>query len=185
VTGCDASVVISVVSFLNRINGVGFREMRPDRFRNTPKEDLEQEILHTEKELEKEKEKYRVMGDLKFPATKLEKFKNDLKEELEIRNYCINEQWRDPHFLTFYALCLEVGERLEDLFRIVKKKPRTATEIKNCSGWIDYDKEIIHLTDSKAAAFISKNFLLIPTIFLKTTPFRKSKCLWIRSHPSS
>ena len=25
-TGCDASVVISVVSFLNRINGVGFRD---------------------------------------------------------------------------------------------------------------------------------------------------------------
>ena len=58
---------------------------RPYTYRNTPKEDLEQEILHTEKELEKEKEKYRVMGDLKFPATKLEKFKNDLKEELEIR----------------------------------------------------------------------------------------------------
>ena len=109
----------------------------------------------------------------------------DINKVIEVRNYCINEQWRDPHFLTFYALCLEVGERLEDLFRIVKKKPRTATEIKNCSGWIDYDKEIIHLTDSKAAAFISKNFLLIPTIFLKTTPFRKSKCLWIRSHPSS
>ena len=49
--------------------------MRPDRFRNTPKEDLEQEILHTEKELEKEKEKYRVMGDLKFSATKLENLK--------------------------------------------------------------------------------------------------------------
>jgi len=73
----------------------------------------------------------------------------DINKVIEVRNYCINEQWRDPHFLTFYALCLEVGERLEDLFRIVKKKPRTAAEIKNCSGWIDYDKEIIHLTDSK------------------------------------
>jgi hypothetical protein len=44
---------------------------------------------------------------------------------------------------------LEVGERLEDLFRIVKQKPRTVREIKSCSGWIDYEKEIIHLTDSK------------------------------------
>ena len=39
------------------------------------KEDYEQEILNTEKELEKEKTKYRVMGDLEFPATKLKKLK--------------------------------------------------------------------------------------------------------------
>ena len=73
----------------------------------------------------------------------------DINKVIEVRNYCINEQWRDAHFLTFYALCLEVGERLEDLFRIVKQKPRTVREIKSCSGWIDYEKEIIHLTDSK------------------------------------
>ena len=64
----------------------------------------------------------------------------DINKVIEVRNNCINEQWRDAHFLTFYALCLEVGERLEDLFRIVKKKPITVKEIKCFSGWIDYEK---------------------------------------------
>ena len=43
----------------------------------------------------------------------------ELNKVLEIRKYCINEQWRDPHFLTFYMLLLEVGERLQDTFGIV------------------------------------------------------------------
>jgi hypothetical protein len=72
-----------------------------------------------------------------------------LNKVVEVRDYCLNEQWRDPHFLTFYALCLEVGERLEDLFRLVWHKPRSTKEIESCSGWLDLENKTIHLTDSK------------------------------------
>jgi len=72
-----------------------------------------------------------------------------LNKVIEVRNYCLNEQWRDPHFLTFYALCLEIGERLSDLFRLVWHKPQSEKEIKNCSGWLDIENKTIHLTDSK------------------------------------
>ncbi len=72
-----------------------------------------------------------------------------LNKVIEVRNYCLNEQWRDPHFLTFYALCLEVGERLSDLFRLVWHKPQSEKEIKNCSGWLNLENKTIHLTDSK------------------------------------
>ena len=72
-----------------------------------------------------------------------------LNKVVEVRDYCLNEQWRDPHFLTFYALLLEIGERLEDLFRLVWHKPRSLREIENCSGWLDLENKSIHLTDSK------------------------------------
>ena len=72
-----------------------------------------------------------------------------LNKVVEVRDYCLNEQWRDPHFLTFYALCLEIGERLEDLFRLVWHKPRSTKEIESCSGWLDLENKTIHLTDSK------------------------------------
>jgi len=72
-----------------------------------------------------------------------------LNKVVEVRDYCLNEQWRDPHFLTFYALCLEVGERLEDLFGLVWHKPRSTKEIESCSGWLDLENKTIHLTDSK------------------------------------
>ena len=79
------------------------------------------------------------------------KDKNYLQQNIlkEIRNYCLNEIWRDSHFLTFYMVTLEVGERPEDLYRLVWHKPRSPKEIKNCSGWIDFEKGEIHLTDSK------------------------------------
>ena len=72
-----------------------------------------------------------------------------LNKVVEVRDYCLNEQWRDPHFLTFYALLLEIGERLEDLFRLVWHKPRSLKEIESCSGWLDLENKSIHLTDSK------------------------------------
>ncbi len=72
-----------------------------------------------------------------------------LNKVVEVRDYCLNEQWRDPHFLTFYALCLEIGERLEDLFGLVWHKPRSTKEIESCSGWLDLENKTIHLTDSK------------------------------------
>ena len=84
----------------------------------------------------------------KYQETKDKKFL-ELNKVLEIENYCTNEQWRDPHFLTFYMLCLEFGERLQDAYAIVWRKPDLASEQKNCSGWINWDTKEIHLTDSK------------------------------------
>ena len=83
----------------------------------------------------------------------------DIEKVLEIRNYIINEQWRDPHFFTYYALLVECGERQSDLRGIYWSKPHNLKqEIKNgCTGWIykKYDAEIateityIHIIDSK------------------------------------
>jgi hypothetical protein len=73
----------------------------------------------------------------------------ELNKVLEIKNYCINEQWRDPHFLTFYILLLEFGERLRDAYGIMWRKPDLASEQKNCSGWINWETSEIHLTDTK------------------------------------
>ncbi len=39
--------------------------------------------------------------------------------------------------------------KLEDLFKLVWKKPKTPKGISECRGWVDYNKNIIHLTDSK------------------------------------
>ena len=73
----------------------------------------------------------------------------ELNKVLEIENYCTNEQWRDPHFLTFYMLLLEFGERLRDVYSIMWRKPDLASEQKNCSGWINWEANEIHLTDTK------------------------------------
>ena len=72
-----------------------------------------------------------------------------INKVVKVRDYCLNEQWRDPHFLTFYALLLEDRERLTDIFRLVWYKPRSIREIESCSGWLDLDNKTIHLTDIK------------------------------------
>ena len=84
----------------------------------------------------------------KYQETKDKKYL-ELNKVLEIRNYCVNEQWRDPHFLSFYVLDLEFGERLQDAYAIAWRKPDLASEQKDCSGWIDWNEQVIHLTDSK------------------------------------
>ena len=84
----------------------------------------------------------------KYQETKDKKYL-ELNKVLEIKNYCTNEQWRDPHFLTFYMLLLEFGERLQDAYAIMWRKPDLASEQKNCSGWINWETKEIHLTDSK------------------------------------
>tara|TARA_R110000796_G_scaffold62762_1_gene144730 strand:+ start:457 stop:1896 length:1440 start_codon:yes stop_codon:yes gene_type:complete len=68
---------------------------------------------------------------------------------LEIVKYCQDQQWRDPHFLTFYLLLLEYGERLSDSFGLVWKKPASVAEQLKCSGWIDWQKKEIYLRDTK------------------------------------
>ena len=84
----------------------------------------------------------------KFPETKDKKFL-EIEKVLEIRNYIMQELWRDPHFLALYMVLLEVGEREVDIFELVWNKPSTVTEQKKCSGWINFKNEEIHLTDSK------------------------------------
>ena len=68
----------------------------------------------------------------KYQETKDKKYL-ELNKVLEIRKYCMNEQWRDPHFLTFYILLLEVGERLQDTFRMVWRMPTLVSELNDCS----------------------------------------------------
>ena len=46
-------------------------------------------------------------------------------------------------------LLLEVGERLQDTFRIVWRMPTLVSELNDCSGWIDWNKQEIHFSDTK------------------------------------
>lgn len=88
------------------------------------------------------------LGIEKFPETKDKKFL-EIEKVLEIRDYIMQELWRDPHFLALYMLLVEIGEREVDVFELVWNKPSTITEQKQCSGWIDFKNEEVHLTDSK------------------------------------
>ena len=68
---------------------------------------------------------------------------------LEIVKYCQDQQWRDPHFLSFYLTLLEYGERLSDSFGLVWRKPTSIAEQLKCTGWIDWQKKEIYLRDTK------------------------------------
>ena len=114
-----------------------------------------------------------------------------LPKVLEVRNYCIQEQWRDPHFLTFYCMLLECGERLEDLFKLLWQRPKTIAEEKQCSGWIDFEKN--DTADSAGAEsdiifagrlVKNKNVdLLIKSIALIKEAMPSIKCLIIGDGP--
>jgi hypothetical protein len=63
----------------------------------------------------------------KYRETKDKKYL-ELIKVLEIRKYCMNEQWRDPHFLTFYMLrffCLLMHHRIspEQIFLLMTDGP--------------------------------------------------------------
>ena len=85
----------------------------------------------------------------KYEEKKDKKYIDSTAKLLEVIKYTTDQQWRDPHFLTFYLLQLEYGERLADSFGIAWNKPESITEQKKCSGWIDWRKKEIHLTDTK------------------------------------
>ena len=85
----------------------------------------------------------------KYPETKDKKFVDTIEKVLEVRSYCENEITRDPHYLTFYHLLMEYGERLTDSYNLMWEKPTKLTDLKLCSGWINFRTEEIHLTDSK------------------------------------
>ena len=85
----------------------------------------------------------------KYEEKKDKKYIDSTAKLLEVIKYATDQQWRDPQFLTFYLLQLEYGERLADSFGIAWQKPASIAEQKKCSGWIDWRKKEIHLTDTK------------------------------------
>lgn len=86
----------------------------------------------------------------KYPVNKDKKYLH-VEKVLEIRNYIIENLWRDPHFLTYYALLLEVGERQSDLMGLYWKKPTNVKmeQKKGCTAWLDLSNERLHIIDSK------------------------------------
>ena len=113
-------------------------------------------ILSTAFEWDMKRAVHRLYPGENNPCLRISKYQEakdkkylELNKVLEIRKYCMNEQWRDPHFLTFYILLLEVGERLQDTFRMVWRMPTLVSELNDCSGWIDWNKQEIHFTDTK------------------------------------
>ena len=85
----------------------------------------------------------------KYPEQKDKRFIDTIEKVLEIRKYCIDQMWIDPQFLCFIILLLEIGERLEDCFAIAWNKPISIIEQNRCSGWINWRKREIYLTDTK------------------------------------
>ena len=86
----------------------------------------------------------------KYEVNKDKKYLH-VEKVLEIRDYILQNQWRDPHFLTYYALLLECGERQSDISGLYRKPPTNPVleQKKGCTGWLDLKNESIHLLDSK------------------------------------
>ncbi len=85
----------------------------------------------------------------KYPEEPDKKYIESIEKVLEIRSYCLTELWRDPHFLTFYLLNLECGERLEDLYGITWTQPIKAVDKDKCTGWISFRTGQLFLKDTK------------------------------------
>ena len=85
----------------------------------------------------------------KYPEEPDKKYIDKIEKVLEIRNYCLVELWRDPHFLTFYLQNLECGERLEDLYGITWTEPLKVVDKNKCTGWISFRTGQLFLKDSK------------------------------------
>jgi len=85
----------------------------------------------------------------KFKETKDKKYIDNFEKVIEITKYTEEQQWRDPHFLTFYRLLMEEGERISDHHGLQWKKPINKTDEKECTGWIDFRRKTIWLKDTK------------------------------------
>ena len=94
--------------------------------------------------------KYEIQKDKKYI---------DLEKIEKIKNYLLNEQWRDPHFNTYVYCLLDSGERQSDWNGTYWKKPNNLNEAKRkgCTGYLytKYDPEFkedityLHILDSK------------------------------------
>jgi len=85
----------------------------------------------------------------KYVEKKDKRWIDSTAKVLEIVKYCQDQQWRDPHFLTFYLLLLECGERITDAMGIAWRKPTSLAQQKKCTGWIDWKSREIYFTDTK------------------------------------
>ena len=84
----------------------------------------------------------------KFPEKKDKKYLG-LDKVIEIINYIKNNLWRDPHFLTFYLLLLDIGERLQDVFGLAWREPNSEVVKLKCSGWLLNNNTQVYIRDSK------------------------------------
>jgi len=104
----------------------------------------------------------------KYPEEPDKRFIDKIEKVLEMRNYCLNEQWRDPHFLTFYLADLECGERLADLHGLAWTEPLKAADKEECSGWISFRTNQLFLQQAVYGFFldqqIQQNILIITAI---------------------
>ena len=85
----------------------------------------------------------------KYQERKDKRHIDTIEKVLEVTKFLEQEQWREPHFYTFYRLQMEYGERLTDSHGIVWNKPTSLVDQKKCTGWIDWRKKEIYLTDTK------------------------------------
>jgi len=85
----------------------------------------------------------------KYQEQKDKRHIDTIEKVLEVTKYLEEQQWRDPHFYTFFRLLMEYGERISDSHGIAWKKPASIVDQKKCTGWIDFRKKEIHLTDTK------------------------------------
>ena len=95
------------------------------------------------------------------PCQRVNKFKINpdkryltAEKYLDIRSYINNNLWRDPHFLVYYVLLVECGERPADIMALYWKPALSDLNaaIKNgCTGWLNLDatENQLHLIDSK------------------------------------
>tara|TARA_R100000231_G_scaffold102407_2_gene76114 strand:- start:293 stop:1114 length:822 start_codon:yes stop_codon:yes gene_type:complete len=87
-------------------------------------------------------------GINKFIENKDKKFLK-IEKVLEIINYIKNNLYRDPHFLTYYMLLLDIGERPADVMGIKWQEPLTESAKEECSGWLIDNNTKIFIRDSK------------------------------------
>ena len=85
----------------------------------------------------------------KYQERKDKRHIDTIEKVLEVTKFLEQEQWREPHFYTFYRLQMEYGERLTDSHGITWNKPTSLVDQKKCTGWIDWRKKEIYLTDTK------------------------------------
>ena len=94
--------------------------------------------------------KYEIAKDKKYI---------DIEKIEKIKNYLLNEQWRDPHFNTYMYCLLDSGERQSDWNGTYWKKPNNIVEAQKngCTGYLytkfdpEFNEDItyLHILDSK------------------------------------
>ena len=87
-------------------------------------------------------------GIPKFAENKDKKYLK-IEKVLEIMDYIKSNLFRDPHFLTYYMLLLDIGERQSDVMGLTWREPHTESEKLKCSGWLNNTNTKVYIRDSK------------------------------------